>query len=276
MLGASLPAVLAAIAAPAAPARAQNVYLNSPLVQSVAITQSAGSAKYRLSHTNFDQSLSRTSGTDAGSFISANLGNNAFTANRPYAFTLRHLAGQGLQFSMTDLVSGATSTLAWGSFSTQPTGLTAATLGGIAPGAAFNVIDLSARATRTNAPGSALTFSELAFTAPALTIAHGSFVAGTVTPATTGAGPGAGFWDQRLVADVNLADFDWALSGRISAFRDALSGGDESVRFDIGLKQGVVTFIPAPGPAAVLALAGFFAARRPARRHAEPTRRRRP
>jgi hypothetical protein len=199
-------ALAASLLAAAAPAAAVSVYVNSALVTSYTASSTEGGFKYRMSNGNFDLSLDRGTDTSgpAGSFVQANLGNHSFLNGRTYDFQFQHVAGEGFILRMTDTSpGGVTTVLSWGTFSTPPGGTNAATLNGIAPGAAFNSLSFSAEASSANR---SVVLSNLAFSSGALSVADGAFTSGTTTNANS---PGT----QLLVADVDLAQFDWSSPG---------------------------------------------------------------
>lgn len=260
-----LPAVLLA-AATATPVAGATIYINSTLIPAPVNGTAVMNGKYRLSNNNFDQTID--TGTSANQ-VTANLGNNNYLSGRTWDFRLEHHTGEGFIFSMT---SGAvTSVVSWGTFATPPGGTNAPTLGGQAPGAAFNAILLTARATRNN---SSFSFSNLAFSSPTLT-ASGAFEAGTVTPATSGPGDPLGLWVQHMLAPgVNLALHDWILTGLLTGVRDS-GTGDETVRFLITPTQfdGLQPFeddVPEP-PTMALILGGLLVFAGAVRRHGGPT-----
>ncbi len=226
------------------------VYINSDQVEIGGIQDAVMGAKYRMSNSNFDQSLDNGNGTSAGQFIQASWGNNSFLNNRSFAFTVSHLANEGFIFTMSD---GATSkTLSWGDFAVTPSGTTSSLLGGQNAHSAFNAIFIEARAERD---GSAMNFSNLLFTSADLSIADGDFFGGTAALPN-------GAITQKLVSTVDLSTVNWSISGTVSGVRDTTSSGDELVRFTIGGKVVEYTIVPAPGAAALIALAGVFGSRR--------------
>ncbi|MDX2114096.1 MAG: hypothetical protein SFZ24_00565 [Planctomycetota bacterium] len=266
--------VSAAVLVCASHSLAGNVWINSSKVSNYTETGSVGQAKFRLSHTNFDMTVDRGQGTNAGQFIQANLGNNTALNNVTFNFTLQHIAGQGLIFTMVNTkntvtnADDATSVLSWGSFVSPPAGTTAVAIGGEnAPGPSnpnaarqsFNTLRLDAQANRTQPPGSSMAFSNLVFTS-GLTVADGSFYSGSVV--TPSGGPADANEVQYLVSDMNLGAFDWTLTGSLVGYRDTLAGGDEQVRFVVGLKQSNFNIVPMPTPmamagAGLLAVAGL-------------------
>lgn len=255
------PFILVTLAGIAGAAQAGSLYINS---SNVAVTSeyAVAQAKYRLSHANFDQSLDNGAGTSAGNFIQGGLGNNSFLASRSYNVSLEHKAGQGFIFTMND--GATTSVLSWGTFASTPAGTTTAALNGkSAQWSSFNGLLIEARASRTD---SWFEFSNVSFNAAGLTVADGSLdTSGTINPATTGPGysgmpDAAGFYTQKLISDMDLSTIDWTFSATVKGFRDAVSGGDETVRFTIGAKNYSYTLniVPLPGPA-MMGMAGLGA-----------------
>lgn len=241
------------------------VYVNSSQLSPSAIDDSVFTAKYRLSNSNFDQSLDNGTGTNSGTFVSKNLGNNNQLKTREYLFRLDHRVGQGFIFSMTNGTSS--STLAWGSgFSPGlPAGAgVAALLGGEAPGGAFNALLLEARAQRSS-PTSFVTFSDIVFSSPTLTLGDGAFNSGSITNTMTGTTtlaftPEVGRSEQWLVSDGNLAMHDWSLSALVRGSRDNAASGDELVRYSVAGMQ--VQTIPQPGTIVLAGLAFTLLLRR--------------
>jgi methionine-rich copper-binding protein CopC len=252
-------------------AHAGMLYINTPVakesVQSVFAT-----AKYRLSHTNWDQSLAASSGTAKQSdFVFANLGNTDTLAKAVYDFSLRALPSEGLVFSLTNRTTGETSTLSWGTFSSDPGGTNAAKLAGREPVGSYNSISLVADAMRD---GSSMSFRELTISGPALKIVQGAFDAGTVDPKSAGPDDPLGTYTQRVFADEDLSRYEWELTGTIFGSRSPDAGGDEQVRLTIVLADTQVEFadgraIPSPDSSAAIAGFGLLVA---ARRRPRPDR----
>ena len=251
---------IAAVAAFAGAAHAANVYINSSQVN-ISSEFAVAQAKYRLSQGNFDQSLDNGTGTNPGTFIQSNLGNNSFLAGLTYTITLQHKAGQGFVFTMND--GSTTSVQSWGSFISAPAGQTTTTLGGRnAQWSSFNGLLIEARASRAD---SSFAFSNMSFTAAGTTVVDGAFDAGSITPTTQGPGysglPDAlGTYTQKLISDADLSTLDWTFSATVIGSRDANAGGDETVRFVVAAKNYTytTTVVPLPGPAA-LGMAGLGA-----------------
>ncbi|MBC7778473.1 MAG: PEP-CTERM sorting domain-containing protein [Proteobacteria bacterium] len=219
------------------------------------MTSIAG-AKYRLASTNFDQSLDAGGGTSSSAnFISAELGNGTALNGRTYAFSFQNIAGEGLVFRMSS--GNQISTLAWGSFAfsqiTPGTGTSVSVINGETVPSAYNAINLAARGG-TGSATSFMSFSDLTFSSSLAQF--GAFSNGTATTAS-------GVIDQWLVAGpgVNLASFNWALTGTLNG--SGASNGGENVRFVMDLKDVAVVPAPATLPLFVsgLLLAGAFARR---------------
>jgi hypothetical protein len=223
----------------ALPAAGALVYVNTADV-GFTPTSTVAQAKYRLSHTNFDQSLDNGAGTaKSGNFIKANLGNGSNGAPNirgvAFNFSLQHTVGEGFTYRMTNTLTGTTSTLRWGSFGTTE-GTTAATLGGLAPDRDFNSLLFETRATQTTVNPS-FSVSGLTFTSASLT-GVGSFFDRIVTPGYTEVGAASGFSYQRVVSDVNLADHNFTVAGQLIADRNVGNGSDEQLKFTIYAQQG--------------------------------------
>ncbi len=240
-------------------ANAGMIYINSTQAQVSSVNSTVAQAKYRLSNTNFDQSLDRGTGTTSGNFISANLGNNAQLSTRTYEFALENRPGEGLVFTLTNQTGLASSVLSWGTFATTTGGTSTPTIKGIAPPSTFNSLLFEAKSTRA---GSSLSFSGLTFTSPTLSLADGAFLAATINPSVGGSGESPGTFTQRLVGNANLASHAFTFRGLISASRDSTSSGDENLKFTAYAQKVTVAFVPAAGPAGLAACLGLIALRR--------------
>ena len=266
---------------PALPAVATTVFINDPTAQVTGIGNLVMGAKYRLSNTNFDQSLDSGGGTQGSNTISTNLGNLAALNNVTYSFQLRNIAGQGLVFSMTG-PGNVTRTLAWGQFSPAlspaPT-VAAATLAAtaatgqpvgtpLAPGdLRMNAIHLEAVARQRSGTSyvPTVSLSGLQYSAP------GQALRGTLIPAQAATNTslltnanfpevGPGFASQWLLTRGDFWAFDWTLSGDVNLALSTTSGVgnvDEFVKFTVSGKE--VTFVGGvPEPSAwALLIAGF-------------------
>lgn len=247
--GLSIGALASCIVAGAASA---DLYVNSAQVQVQDLGARVAGAQYRLSNGAWDMGLDNGEGTgQSKNFVSSNLGNSNQLSSRTYAFSLTNLSGQGLIWTLTDTESGKVTTDAWGTFATKPDGTVKAVLDGVAPGASFNALSIEARATRA---GSSMSFSDLAFNGEA--IAHGAFAAGAVDPGSGGPDSPSGFWRQFIASTTDLSKSNWSFTGLLHGVRSG-GGGDDDVHFAIGAHDATFS-VPAPGAAALLAIAGFF------------------
>lgn len=244
-----------------APAQAGMVSINSAQPPGISSSPASAQAKLRFSQTNWDQSIDRGTGTSNGNFISANIGSNSQTSGKEYHFSFSNIPGEGFIFAITSAANSSVTTLSWGSFSSPQSGTTTPLLNGDGPSGFFNGLLLEARATRTN---SLLSFRELTFTSPTLSIASDGFTSGSVSPAQSGPGEAPGHHTQWLVADSDLSLHRWTFSGLIAGTRDANSSGDEEVKFTVSTRSFTASLppVPAPGSIALLSIAGLVALRR--------------
>lgn len=254
--------IACAAALTARPATAAIVYVNSADVL-FANPSTVAQAKYRLSQTNFDQSLDNGAGTsNTSNFISAHLGNGGTGAGSirgvTFDFSLQHLVGDGFIYRMRNTATGSTSVLRWGEFATNE-GTTALTLGGLTPDREFNSLYLETRATQTSVNPS-FSVSGLTFTSDSLS-SVGSFFDRVVTPTYSEPGSSSGFSFQRLVSDVNLAEHAFTVSGQLMADRLSGNGSDEQLKFTVYAQRGTASLPVAPPgspavpePAAAIAL----------------------
>jgi hypothetical protein len=273
----------------ATPASSATVHINDPGLPVDSIGTIVVGAKYRYSNTNFDQSLDAGGGTTLVSgvpnFLGRDRGNRAALDGALHSFVFEHRSGEGFIFSLTN-PGGVTWTQAWGTFAppvvadqsiaqlpaTAATGQPVGTL--LAPGLPYNALHLEWRATPIGATTPTVIFSDLSFVSPGLTQIGSLVTGGTVLQAGNPVNPNfpdpnGNFYSQWLVADVNLASFDWTLSGKVSLSSSPIpggAGGDELVRFDVSGKQVAFTppddDVPAPASLALfglgaLALAGM-------------------
>lgn len=234
-------------------ATAASVFINDPTRIGPDATAVAG-MKVRASTTNWDQSLDAGGGTFAGNFISANLGNTFTGGGRDFGFSIEHRAGQGFVFRITE-AGRPDSVLAWGDFGGAVPGQVVSTINGRTPLTPFNALGIEARSTR---PGASVSFSQMLFTSPTLSVAGGTFSSGTVTENTTSGTSPTGTVQQSLIADTGMALHDWTLTGIINLIRPAGAGGDENVKFTVNVLQSdYIAHAPEPGTALLGALAGL-------------------
>ncbi|WP_439545416.1 PEPxxWA-CTERM sorting domain-containing protein [Sandarakinorhabdus sp.] len=280
--------VTVAILALAGPATATTVFINDPDVRITAIDTLVLGAKYRMSNTNFDLSLDAGGGTQnvpgGPNFISTNLGNNASLNNVTFAFSLRHIAGQGIVFSMTN-PSNVVRSLAWGSFTpalpTAPTVAAAQLLASAATGETpgdllspgqlpMNTLHLEVTSLQRSGQNytPVISLSDVAFAATGVTQQGSLITSQIVTPETNLTNPnfnevGPGWASQWLVTNGNFWAFDWAVTGNVNmAYTGSPGSVDEFVKFGISGKQAAFTGInitggvPEPSSWAML-IAGF-------------------
>ncbi len=132
----------------------------------------AAGAKLRASNNAWDQALSNgISYTTANARRRNAASSFVAPAGRDFTFTFEHRAGEGFLFTVIQ-PGGATERISWGTFSNAPGGTVVATLGGLAPVATFDALEIEARATLVN---SRITYSNLAFTSADVATASGNF-----------------------------------------------------------------------------------------------------
>ncbi|MEW4568956.1 PEP-CTERM sorting domain-containing protein [Tautonia sp. JC769] len=244
-------------------AHARALQINATTSPNLLSETGVAGAKYRLSQGNFDMSLDDGSGTtrinNQDTFIQKNLGNNGTLSGATFSFQLEHVAGQGFVFSMTSPAS-VTTTLAWGSGSSFPPSgpnvTSVETIRGNNAPSSFNALQLNARASRDP---SYMAFEDLVFTSSATQtgtlVTNGRVGTGSIGSPASGPDFGTSVFEQWLIADGNLGDLDWTLSGKLTGARDSIAGGDETVRFLVNMKQ--VTLVPEPSTFAIAGLSGL-------------------
>jgi len=234
-------------------ASAASVFINAPAMIGGPVTAVAG-AKLRAAPSNWDMSLDAGGGTFAGNFIQADLAASFNPPGRTYNFTLEHRAGEGLVFQTVQGANPAV-TLAWGNFSSPPPSKVVATINGQPPPANFNLLNLEAVSERAS---STVTFSNLLFSSPTLSIGGGAFQSGTAHSGMPGG------ITQSFIADTSLGTHSWTLSGTITLLRPGAGGGsDDSVRFVV--TAGNASFaggVPEPGQALYVAAGAALLLRR--------------
>ncbi len=279
-----LPAA-AALVLVSSPAMAATLWVNDPALSVDAINTIVFGAKYRLSTTNFDQSLDSGGGTTLvggqPNFLGTNRGNFAGLNGQTFAFRLEHRAGQGFIWSMTN-PGGTVFTQAWGSFvpaldpapgqsaallpALAATGQVPGTL--IAPGLPFNAIHLESRASlRSNYTGVTVTYSDLSLDTPGLTQVGMLQPGFALTPGGGGGNPNfpdpnADYHSQWFVADTDLAAQDFTIAGKVRFDVTGYTSGniDEFVKFTLSGKWTDFTppSNPIPEPATWgMLIAGF-------------------
>jgi len=260
----------------ASAAAAPVVYVNQPGLTITSIDTSVFGAKYRLSNSNFDQSIDSGGGTTTvnqlPNFVSRDLGNLTALRNVIYSFTVRQIAGQGFVFTLTS-PSNVTSTVAWGTFlpllnpAPNASALLLPTVGSLlptAPGAFYNSLQIELRGAQRSgtAYSPVATASDLSFVAKGMTLSTALNPSMSVSPGSnTTPNPNypdsdSSYISQWLVTKANLALYDWTLSGRInlSVAANAPSNIDEFVKLTVTGKKVRFNGVPEPMPIATLAL----------------------
>ncbi len=230
--------------------------------QAVSQGEIVASARLRASSNSWDVAISNGQSYEARDAIRSNLERSFASPGREYDFTLEHIPGEGLVFSVTDTRTGRTTMHAWGTFSgSVPAYNAVPTLGGLAPGASFDALQIESRAMVARANTS---FSNLDFSSPDLTVAGGSFYSASLTNSSViGTNP-RGSATQELLADVDLSDYAWTFAGHVSFQRQSGAEGADDISFTVNLRSASFPS-PVPEPAGVLMLlaaAGSFAVRR--------------
>jgi len=220
-------------------------------LSSLTITDSVMTAKYRLAHTNFDQSIDEGSGTTTisgnNTFISANLGGVTGGAtplrNALYDFEIRHIAGEGFIFSMTRSGAATSSILSWGTFTTPIGGTSVTAMAtGATPGDPFNIFHITARAERGASYASEyIEFINLTFHSPLTEVGFTNS-----QKAVQGAPV-----DRWLYSSTDLSTIDWKVTGQLRGDRDAGAGGLETVKFEFTAKAGSLV-VPEPSTYALI------------------------
>jgi hypothetical protein len=204
-------------------------------------------AKYRMSNTNFDQSIDDGRGTTIiggqPTFISNGIGNNSQMSNVTYNFSIEHIAGEGFIFKMNsaNVLNPTNFELGWGDFTTTPAQTStvkyATQMGaGTTPGNPFNILHIEARADNS---AFSMAYSNLVFT--------GLDTVGLITGQTAS----GGIQDQWLYSSSDLSQINWKLTGQLIGARTG-AGGDETVRWTLSAKSG--SAVPEPSTWAMLAL----------------------
>lgn len=211
-------------------------------------------AQLRASTNSWDMALSNGSGFTGSHAVDDDLAVIFSLPAKNYTFSLQYLAGQGFIFNVRDNGTGQVTTQAWGTFTSPPAGTVVATLGGRTPLQPFDAVQIEARATANRA---STTFSNLVFTSADLSTS-GSFYGASLNNRTTIGGQPMGTATQDLLADVDLSQHSWTLSGNVTFMRSLLGGGSSN---DVALTLNIANVaggaaIPAPEPSGVLLLAG--------------------
>lgn len=235
-----------------ASAQAATVYINQHPTPAAGGALVAA-AQLRASTLNWDMALSNGRNNNENNALTDDLATVFSLPAKSYTFSLQYRTGQGFIFNVRDNATGATTTQAWGTFTSPPGGAVVATLGGRTPLLPFDAIQIEARATAARA---STTFSNLVFTSADLST-DGSFYGGTVNNRTTIGDNPTGTATQDLLADVNLADRSWQLTGDVTFMRTLLGGNANEVALTVNIANVAGgAALPAPEPSGVMLLAG--------------------
>jgi len=210
-------------------------------------------ARIRASSNAWDMGLSNGSGFAGSNARRSNLAQGFTTPGRDFSFQLEHRAGEGFIFTVRDNNTNRANIQAWGQFASPPvTANLVSTLGGLTPDSPFDALQINARATLANAR---TTFSNLMFTSADLDSTNGSFYGGSLTRTTAIGSNSAGTATQNLLADVNLSNYSWTLSGDLTLIRQTGRNGANDVSLTINMVNVAATAATIPEPAG-LSLAG--------------------
>lgn len=253
--------MVAGMAGALAPASAAVVFANSSQVTGYQAGSAIAGAKYRFSHTNWDQSFGNSAETsNSANFMSANLGNSTALSGVAQSFSLAFVAGQGFTFTV------GSSALTW-----RQDAVTSATakptLNGIGPlDRAFDALSIDYRVNNegnNRATLKQLSLSNLVFTHSGTTV--GGLADATVSATQSSNGDQSG--SQRIVSNADMRGFDWTLSGVVTLTQvgGGVDNGGEKIRLSITLSDATfcapdveTDAVPAPG-AAGLAFTAFLA-----------------
>jgi hypothetical protein len=230
---------------------------------------SAGLARFRVSHTNWDQGLVR--GTTPSNSMPTNnvvgFGSSVpNSAGREYQMTVQNIPGEGLIYRLDDLTTSLADdfVVSWGTFSVSPGGSNRATIDGGTPfDTYYNTIHVFARAQNRASSGAPaqdnrVAWRDITFTSPLS--ATGSFFDGEIdaipVPNTDTSNDLANIAvEQWVVTTTDLRTIPWTVSAKVTLDSDQLIGGvqdppgsGEGLQFEIGLKNAV----PTPGSASAL------------------------
>lgn len=212
--------------------------------------------RYRVSNTNWDQSIANSSNIRSSSIVERRgIGNHNQLNNAAFDFSLSYVAGTGYTLRLQHGGGGAPtktdSLLSW----TAPHG-------GISPLRSFRTIEISATAAQLpgNIESGSFSVTNLAFAGAGLT--NAGALSDMLASST-----GATFLQQYISSTTDLSTFNWTLTGRVVAsfvYKPGFTspGGSLDERLRLNIKTSDAGLIPSPGAAAVLALAGLAALRR--------------
>jgi hypothetical protein len=244
--------MMAGLGLSSANADAALVQLNA-LAPAEIVNSTVAMTRYRVSNTNWDQIVAANS-SPLNIVQQQNLGDANTLNNRAWDFSVSYVAGSGYTYTLTDTtvppLGTSPSTLVW----TAPGGSPA-----LSPTRPFNAIQLYATAQpvtgTTGALATSITVRNLAFSGAGLTTS-GALVTMNDMDAISPGGV-----NQWLVADTNLALFNWALTGQVQAgFTGSITAAnqaDERLKFDVHMESVTAVPVPAALPLLLSGLVGF-------------------
>lgn len=212
----------------------------------VTILGKTAEARYRLSQTNWDQTIFNGTNFDANNIVSNHLGNAMSLDGKTWIFSLVFERGdsgaRGLTFNLTDAATGMEAyELVYD---------TANPINGQTPLSPFNGIKIETRAgaLRDSTSTAALNVSNLTFGTTIPVTGSLPTTIDVYSPPTA-----AENWSSWLIADTNLGDLDWFVIGTVTGQFDCTTGGadclrDESIKLNFKLAD--VSLAPVPIPAA--------------------------
>ncbi len=209
----------------------------------VTINSKTAEARYRLSQTNWDQTIFNGTNFTAPNIITNGLGNanqlNGVSWDFSLSFESGNTGNKGLTFTLADTTTG---TQVY-----QLTYDTANPINGITPTQAFNGIKIEARAgaLRDSTSSANIDITNLSFSSAMNT--NGVLPTNLSAFTPPGVNEDISTW---LVADTNLGDIDWLLTGTVNGSFLCSGGGasclrDESVKLNFKLAD--VSVVPIPG-----------------------------
>lgn len=237
-----------AVSVAAGSASAGVVTLGVPESMIASSSNTVLNARYRLSNTNFDHMLAKSSSISASTIVqSRNTGTHNNLNGAIFDFSLLYSPAAGWTFTKTHVSGDATSTTSSAlAFSTP--------FNGDSPFRSFNGFELFSvvGSLPSGVSGATASAYDLTFSAP------GHTVVGTLGDVTST----GGLVNTWIHADFDLSTTSFTLAGKLRHSFVGTTGSnmDERVKFDI--KAATVTLIPTPGAAAGVALLGLVAARR--------------
>jgi len=244
--GAAVATSLGLAAAGAGEARAASVALDFD-VSKILSQSGVAFARYRFGKSGFDQAVGYDNPQAVANKSDLDADNSLNLSDVAWDFSLVYTAGSGYSFTLSK-----TGTTITDSYTTSTDTYTSGigTRRALLPTQSFNAILLQTRSRLTDNGSASMSVNNLSFSGAGLTTT-GSLTDMSVSQVNAG-DPNDFQW---LVADADLATFNWTLTGRVvgtvaCAARGQGCFNNESIKFNIGTKS--VTVAPVPLPAAPL------------------------